>query len=407
MTEIKFSLLQSALEPYQTLKDALSATGATGSTFDLMMTPIKGENGATDSLTLELSKNNAYGIVQLKNGVTVQEGSGLPVLINSAMFNALPKNLSPDLPIEFRIADRVYVKYPDNPQMSDTKFDFEYSDNPEVFLRRPTLNPVVGFNPEATKTFAAYLNSASMYVFKKRTDEPLSVILVNLTAKGSATITATTLTEAFYAEVQLEGFTNLADQTDINCMLLPAVWQAGAMLGNKTKKDLYLGFDQSNVTFLSDNIAFTHSLMNFPEYPTIGNEIKDWVQTKTHEVFSAKINPSKLYDTLKYLESIGLAARAMEPSFVMTQDNGKPFIKLKGYMSSGSSRILDPQVLNVNWVSDQEIRLPARVMLQVLNTAEQHYLQNFFDLEGIPGVLFMNDEKTCFVLMSQESAENV
>jgi hypothetical protein len=402
--EIKFKLLQSALEPYQTLIQTMDRSGASGQTFDLLITPKKTEAG--DSLVIELSRNSAYGIAEIKDGVQIECGENQSILLSSAAFNALPKNQVENEPIEFRISDRIYCTYPNDGQMESIKFDFEYSDNPGIFQRRDAVALMAGFNQEALKKFSGMIESASGYVYKKRMDEPMSTLKVTLTSQGMAKVEATTGTEAFYAEEQITGFNSLQGDQVLSCLLHPATWLAGTFLGTRQKQDLYVGFDTNSITFLSGTIAFTHARMSFTDYPEIGDQIKAWIGSASNESFRAKINPAAFRSKLQYLESIGLAAKAMEPSFIMSNDKGKPYLQLKGFISSGSSKIVDSNIIEVNWVKDDaKIKLPARLVISILATAEQHGLTDFYDLQGSPGVFFVNPNQSVFVLMSQESPE--
>lgn len=400
MSEIKFKLLQSALEPYKTLLQTMDKSGAAGQTFDLRITLRK--NDSYDSLIFELSRTGAYGIAEVRDGVVVEEGVDQSILLSSSAFNGLPLNLVETEPISFKVTDRIYCVYPSSSQMEAIKFDFEYSDNPGIFQVRTPVQPQAGFNLDAVRQLGTYIDSASNYVFKKRSDEAMSAIHTVFSPEGLMYIEATTGNEAFYAETKIEGYTNL-QQNEISSLLQPSIWHAGLSLSYRQKKELYVGMDAESITFICGSVVFTHNVTTFSEYPTIGQQIKQWIAGSTYESFVAKIDPKSFKEKLQYLETIGLAARAMEPSFIMSNDQGKPYIQLKGFNSSGSSRLIDPNIISVNWVNEEaKIKLPARLLISILTTAELHGLTNFYDLQNSPGVFFVNAHNTCFILMSQE-----
>lgn len=400
---IHFRFLQTALEPFYNLMESLQKAGAGPSTFDLLITPTKGENGATDSVTFEISRPNVYAYVVVDEGVEVLEGSAESVLLSSSYIENLPSNMVPGQPIELQVRDRIYVTYPDSSIMRDTKFDFEYAENANEFVRRTAVQAQLGLNADALKTLGGLLEAASQYTFKKKLDDPMSQIHFKATAQGQLEIEATTGQEVFFVDTQVDGFVNYGG-ADLSVMASPNVWQAGLQLGRLQKQDLFMGWDDYSITYLSGKAAIIHARVSFQEYPPVGATIKGWVAEGTHASFNASINPKTLFDRLKYLESVGMTARSQEPCFLLSPSGTDAKVKLQGFASSGSSVISDKATLDIEWTQqDVEIRLPAKLILQILNTASAYGLTQFFDLEGIPSVFFSDSENKMFILVSTEA----
>lgn len=393
---IQFKLPYAALQSYKSLISVIDKTGSIGSTFDLMITPTKGENGAPDSLVMEVSKDKAYGIVQIPN-VEVIEGAGVPFLLSTSIFDALPETTS-DSPIEFTIDEKLFIAYPNTSELEDLKFDFEYSDNPSLFMRKPVVPHQYTFSKENWKKLAEYISAASEYTIKKEEADSMSTVKLTLDPSGLAIIEATNGTDAFVAEVKLD----MVGTDTFTCLLHPPAWTAALLMGKGG--EVYVGMDDSNISFTSNGMVMTHVIMNYPNFPTVMNVIKDHIQ-KPCEVFSGTIAPAPLHSKLKYLESAGMTAKAWEPLFIVSNQGGVPMVKLKGYQSNGQAKIADKAILDIKWSKDKEVRIPARLMLRSLNVCEELGLNQFYDIEGLPAVFFSNPEKSCFILLAQEVSE--
>lgn len=410
---IKFEFLQPALQSYRNLLTAVKETGAMGATFDLMVTPYKGEEGKEDSLTLEISRSNAYGFVQIMSGIKVIEGSGESLLISSETFDKLPENTVPDQYIQVEVSDQVYITYPETAQMTDIRFSFEHSSALNTFVRRQASPLQISLDVEGLKNFSRYIKGAAPYTFKKRLDEPMSVINVNINEACVAQVEATTGQEAFCATTQLTGCANLTKEK-FSCMNHPAIWLAGVNLGTVQGAGLHIGMDTFNVTFVAGNTVLMHSRVNFLEYPAVCSLIEGWLVEYTHDTFSAKINPDLFHQKMKFLESVGMGAKAQAPSFLMTPKGAQASQKgnlaarfqLKGFAGSGESTLSDANVFDVSWMEGKEataqIRLPVSVIMQALQTSKEFGLVNFFDISGVPSVFFSDPENGVFVLLSQE-----
>lgn len=416
---IKFEFLQSALTSYRNLLTSVKETAAMGATFDLMITPIKGEEGKPDSLTLEVSRSNVYGYVLLTSGIKVVEGSGESLLISSEVFDKLPENTVPLEMIKIEVSDQVYVTYPETPQMKDIRFNFEHSASLNTFVRRAAAPLQISFDPDGLKNFGRYIRGAAPYTFKKRLDEPMSVINVSINEACVAQVEATTGQEAFCATVQLTGCTNLTKEK-FSCMNHPAIWLAGMNLGIVQDQGLHMGLDAFSVTFVAGNVVLTHSRVNFLEYPAVCDLIEGWLKEYTHDTFTAKINPNLFHEKMKFLESVGLGAKAQAPSFLMTPKGGAQVaakgplaakFKLQGFAGTGESTLADTNVFDVTWMEGKEataqIRLPVSVIMQALQTGKEFDLVNFFDITGVPSVFLSDAESQVFVLLSQEEAAPV
>jgi hypothetical protein len=231
----------------------------------------------------------------------------------------------------------------------------------------------------------------------------MSQIHFKATAAGQVEVEATTGQEVFFVDTQVEGFVNYA-AADLEVMASPSVWQMGLQLGRLQKQDLFMGWDESSITYLSGKAAIIHARVSFQDYPPVGATIKGWVEQGQHASFNACINPKTLFDRLKYLESVGMTARSQEPCFLLSPSGTDAKVKLQGFASSGSSVISDKATLDIEWTQqDVEIRLPAKLILQILNTASTYGLTQFFDLEGIPSVFFSDSENKMFILVSTEA----
>lgn len=405
---VQFDLLQSALESFNILLESMSmlkSATKSDNAFDLLITPIKTE-GQPDRLLMEVIKGPAYGVVSIDTGVTIHEGSNKPVLMSLQIFTSLPISPVANKPIKFNIMDRVYVTYPNDGSTQDTKFDFEYSDKPETFTRTPAAALSIGFSNEIHSLIETYIDSASNYVFKKRIDEPMSLINLSILKDNTFIIEATTGTEAFYAKTKIDEIIRVEKDkkkhTDFSCMLYPSLWQAGFGLGTKYKTQVYLGYTDTIITFASNNMAISHPRVNFQEFPKVTEMIEKWLEKPETDSFNAIMNPSEFKKKLVYLESIGLQAKAQEPSFILSKKNDQPHIKLQGFISSGETKIIDKSILSIEWKKEAQIKLPAHLMNTVLTTAETHGLTKFFDLKDIPSVFISNEANNCCILMSRE-----
>ena len=405
---IKFEFLQSALDPFKILLESLSmlkSTGKNETAFDLLITPVK-EAGKPDRLVFEVVKGPAYGIVSIDKGVSVTEGENNPVFMSLQIFTSLPISPVADKAIKFEITDRVYVTYPNDGSTQDTKFDFEYSDKPETFLRMDAAPLSLGFSNEVHSLVETYIDSASNYVFKKRIDEPKSLINLSISKDNTFSIEATTGTEAFYAKTKINEIIrvekDVKKQKDFSCMLYPSLWQAGFGLGTQRKTQVYVGYNDTTITFASDNIALSHPRTSFAEFPNVAELVNNCLKKPEIDSFSAKMNPLEFKKKMLYLESIGLQAKAQEPSFILSKKNDQPHIKLQGFISAGEMKIIDKNILSVEWKKDSQVKLPARLMNTVLETAETHGLTKFFDLKDIPSVFISNEANDCCILVSQE-----
>ena len=400
---IHFRFVQAALEPFQNLMESLQKVGSTVTTFDLLVTPTKGVDGAVDTVTFEISRPNVYAYVVVEEGIEVLDGSGEAVLLSSSYLQNLPANMMPSQPIELQVRDRIYVTYPDSPTMKDTKFDFEYAENATAFDRRPAVQAQLGLNSDALKALGGLLEAASQYTFKKKQDDPMSQVHFKATAAGQIEIEATTGQEVFFADTTIDGFVNYS-QADLEVMASPNIWQAGLLLGRLQKQDLFIGWDETSISYISGKAAIIHARVSFQEFPPVGATIKNWVAEGTNASFNASINPKALYDRLKYLESVGVQSRSQEPCFLLSASGNDAKVKLQGFASSGSAVISDKSTLDIEWTrQDGEVRLPARLVLQILSTATTYGLTQFFDLEGIPSVFFSDAENKMFILVSTES----
>lgn len=400
---IHFKFLQTALEPFHNLMKSLQKVGTSTTTFDLLITPTKGVDGAADTVTFEISRANVYAYVVVEEGVEVVEGHGESVLLSSTYIQNLPINMVSNLPIELQVRDRIYVTYPDSNTMKDTKFDFEYAENTNEFVRRTAVQAQLGLNADALRTLGGLLDAASQYTFKDKLDDAMSQIHFKATAAGQLEVEATTGREVFFVDTQVEGFVNYT-QADLSVMASPNVWQAGLQLGRLQKQDLFIGWDEVSITYLSGRAGIIHARVSFQEFPPVGETIKNWVAQGAHASFNASINPKALYDRLKYLESVGVATRSQEPCFLLSPSGTDAKVKLQGFASSGSAVISDKATLDIEWTKqDCEIRLPARLVLQILNTSSTYGLTQFFDLEGIPSVFFSDAENKMFILISTEA----
>ena len=405
---IKFDFVQSALDPFNVLLDSMSmlkSVTKSDTSFDLLITPVK-EKGQPDRLLLEVIKGPAYGVVSIDQGITVHEGANQPVLMSLQIFTSLPVSPVANKPIKFNITDRVYVTYPNDGSTQDTKFDFEYSDKPETFTRTVAAPLSIGYSNEIHSLIETYIDSASNYVFKKRVDEPMSLINISILKDNTFTIEATTGTEAFYAKTKINEIIRVEKDKkkhlDFSCMLYPSLWQAGFGLGTKYTTQVYLGYNDTTITFASNNTAISHPRVSFKEFPKVAEMVSKWLETPEVGSFSAAMNPSEFKKKLVYLESIGLQAKAQEPSFILSKKNDQPHIKLQGFISSGETKIIDKSILSIEWKKEAEIKLPAHLMNTVLTTAETHGLTKFFDLKDIPSVFISNELNDCCILMSQE-----
>jgi hypothetical protein len=380
----------------------IDKTDSVGSTFDLMITPIKGDGTLPDSLTLEVSRDKAYGLVQITKDVKVTAGSGETFLLSTSIFAALPETDSTS-PIEFTVDEKLYVSYPNTADMQDVKFDFEYSDNPALFLRKPVVQPQYTFNQATWKVLDSYIEAASDYTLKKEEAESMSTVKLTLDPNGSAVIEATNGTDAFTAEIKL---TNVAfTGTDaFECLLHPPAWAAAMLLGSRASGDVYVGMDKDNITFASDGMVLTHSIMNYPNFPTVMDVIKEHIQ-KPNDTFSSKINPMLFHGKLKYLENVGMTAKTWEPLFVVSDNGGTPLVKLKGFQSNGQAKIADKAILDITWKRQKDIRIPARLMLRSLVICDTLGLTDLFDIDGLPAVFMSNPERSCFILLAQEVSE--
>jgi hypothetical protein len=295
------------------------------------------------------------------------------------------------------------VTYPDSAIMRDTKFDFEYAENANEFVRRTAVTAQLGLNADALKALGGLLEAASQYTFKKKLDDPMSQIHFKASAAGQLEIEATTGQEVFFVDTNVEGFVNYA-QADLAVMASPNVWQAGLQLGRLQKQDLFMGWDEFSITYMSGKAAIIHARVSFQEYPPVGATIKGWVAEGAHASFNASINPKTLFDRLKYLESVGMTVRSQEPCFLLSPSGNDAKVKLQGFASSGSAVISDKATLDIEWTrQDAEVRLPAKLILQILSTSATYGLTQFFDLEGIPSVFFSDPENKMFILVSTEA----
>jgi hypothetical protein len=400
---IHFRFLQSALEPFRNLMESLQKVGSTVTTFDLLVTPTKGAEGTADTITFEISRPNVYAYVIIEEGIEVLDGHAESVLLSSSYLQNLPLNMMPSQPIELQVRDRVYVTYPDSPAMKDTKFDFEYAENANEFVRRTAVQAQLGLTPEALKSLNGLLEAASQYTFKKKLDDPMSQIHFKATAANQIEIEATTGQEVFFADTTIEGFVNYS-QAELSVMASPNIWQAGLHLGRLQRQDLFIGWDEVSISYSSGKAAIIHARVSFQEFPPVGATIKNWVAEGTHASFNASINPKALFDRLKYLESVGVQSRSQEPRFLLSPSGTDAKIKLQGFASSGSAVISDKATLDIEWTrQDVEVRLPAKLVLQILSTSATYGLTQFFDLEGIPSVFFSDAENKMFILVSTET----
>jgi hypothetical protein len=402
---IQFKLRYKSLAPYQDMVQAIAKIpNDEGSTFDLMVTPVKAD-GKPDTLVLEISREKSYGIVQITDGVEIIAGEGTPFLLASTYFDSLPA-VESDEKITFTVDDRVYVAYPEiKDMMEELKFDFEYSDNLALFTRKETVQPAYTINQPTLKLLGTYLLAAASYADKKKSDSVTSLVKVTITpATKIMTVESTNTTDAFFAEIPLT--VNFAPNTPVfEGLLHPTHWSSVLFIGEKTGTDVFIGMDQSQISIVSNNMVLTLSLMNLSGFPEIGTAIRGWIQNGP-DAFNAIIDPLRLQERLKYIESIGLAARSYEPLFIMNNTNGQTLIRLKGYQSNGSSKLTDKAALNITWsANSHDIRLPARLLVQALSIAQQLGLTEFYDLQGLTSIFLSNPEKTCFILLAQEASE--
>lgn len=399
---IQFSLPYSSLQNYRHLMAVMDKTDAVGSTFDLMITPVKGDGNTQDSLTLEVSRDKAYGLVQITKDVKVSEGSGNTFLLSTSIFASLPFTDSTS-PIEFVADEKLYISYPNTPDMEDVKFDFEYSDNPSLFTRKPVVQPQYTFNQANWKILDSYISAGSDYTLKKEEAESMSTVRLTLTPEGAAVIEATNGTDAFAAEIRLSGVLFTGKEA-FTCLMHPPAWEAAMLLGSRGTGDVYIGMDENNITFASDGMVLTHAMMNYPNFPTVMEVIKGHLLNK-NDVFSSKIHAAAFHSKLKYLESVGQTAKTWEPLFIVSNQGGAPLVKLKGFQSNGQAKIADKNVLDITWYREKDIRIPARLMLRSLMICDTLGLNEFFDIEGLPAVFLSNPEKSCFILLAQEVSE--
>lgn len=402
---INIDIQQSLLSSFNNLVAAVDKTKAMGATFDLMLTPVAGVDGAKDSLVMEISRSNCYGSVVITDGIKVTSGSGESVLISSKSFQSLPKNPKDDEPLNFEVTDKVYVKYPNSPGFTDLKFDLEYSESPASFLRRTHVETSVGMDQNALPLFTRLVDQASKYTEEKRLDDAMSVVNVDLNEAGVVRVEATTGTEGFFAELQLVG---CSAKEAVSCMHHPAIWSAGLTLSQG--QVLGFGFDKQNITFVAGNCALTHSQISFADFPAIGNMIQEWVKEVKHANFSATISPALLKQRLDILTPMAAGNKTAEPSFIFAPKTpktlDKALVKLQGFTGSGQIVIDDPAVMDINWTSDKaKVRIPARLASKVMDTCSVFGLTFFFDIEGVNSVFFSDQDSKVFILVGQEETE--
>ena len=402
MMPIQFSLPFSALQNYRHLMAVIDKTDSVGSTFDLQITPIKGDGTVPDSLTLEVSRDKAYGLVQITKGVKVSAGSGIPFLLSTSIFASLPSTTSTD-PIEFTADEKLFISYPNTVDTVDMKFDFEYSDNPSLFVRKPVVQPQYTFNPATWKVLDSFIEAASEFTLKKEEAESMSTVRLTLDPNGAAVIEATNGTDAFASEIKLSNV-NFKGTEAFTCLLHPATWTAALLLGSRSLGDVYVGVDENNITFASEGMVLTHSIMNYPNFPTVMPVIKGHISNPC-DTFSSKINPTLFHAKLKYLENVGQTAKTWEPLFIVSNQAGTPLVKLKGFQSNGQTKIPDKAILDITWKKEKDVRIPARLLLRSLVICDTLGLTDFFDIDGLPAVFFSNPERSCFILLAQEVSE--
>ena len=400
---INIQIKQSFLSSYKNLVEAIDKTKAIGGTFDMFLTPVKGEEGQPDTLTIEISRTNCYGYVVIKEGITVTDGSGESVLISSKSFSNLPLVPSDD-PVTLEVTDKVYVSYPAFQGMRDMKFDMEYSENPGSFQRRPAAAAGVVLNEEGYFLLKKLIEEASKYVEDKRLDDVMSVVNLSLNEAGVVTLEASQGTDCFFAETQLPGCNNSTEAV-VTCMQHPAIWAAGLSL---YQGDLIsFGLDRQTITFISGNCVLSHSRIAFDNFPGFRDLIRGWIENVVHNNFNATFNPALLNQRLKVIEPMGQGSRSAEPSFVFTPRSAaqmdKALIKLQGFIGSGQIVVDDPVVLDIAWLKeDAKVRIPSRVAKSVMDTCTSLGICNFFDIEGVNPIFFSNPEETVFVLIGQE-----
>jgi hypothetical protein len=398
---IKFKVLKQSLQPFNKMMKAIAKIGASEDIqFDMRITLMT--VGDKQQLAMEVSRKEIYGVVNVD--IEIEEGLGTFAMVNSSLFQNLPENFSPDQPIEIQITDRIYIKYPDSPQMSDIKFESEFSETPGSFIVRQHGEPRFQMTSTATDYFGKLIEGAAAFVYKRSQAQAVSVVNVCVDATNKVKIESSTTQEIFLSNFVFDGVTNLTGDA-FNLMLPPSVWQIGINLVEG--QDLYIMSDRNNVTFVSGGIMISHSLMSHEEFPDLEAIINSFMVIDRCN-FSGVIDPVRLREKLKYIESIGVARKNDEPSFVLSPKNGASQVKLKGFASSGSSVISDRSILNLTWNNeDHEVLLPIRCMNAVLQMAPQFGIDQFFDriTEATSVVFFTDPDRRIMILLSQVNEE--